>query len=357
MTIPSIDNVAVEQLVRKNIRELKPYRSARQDFESGILLDANENSLGSVVTFDSAELNRYPDPLQKMLRSRLAELARVRTENVFVGVGSDEAIDLLIRIFCEPGQDSIVIAAPTYGMYRVAAEIQGVEVRTCLLTEEFQLNLDTLRSAIDARTKLVFCCSPNNPTANLLKRKDILELCSTTNSIVVVDEAYIDFAEEASLAPFVDEVPNLVILRTLSKAWGLAGIRLGYAIAHPTVVSYLLKVKAPYNVNTLTGSYALKALEQRETMQKFVQTIIGERERLLRELPNVRHVERVYPSQANFILIRCREAKTLYRELARRGIIVRDRSSEPMLENCLRVTVGTAEQNNLLLNTLNELVV
>lgn len=355
MTIPSIDNVALEQFVRKNIRELKPYRSARHDFESGILLDANENPLGSVVPFDSAALNRYPDPFQKTLRSRLAELTGVQTENVFVGVGSDEAIDLLIRIFCEPGQDSIIIAAPTYGMYRVAADIQGIEVRTCLLTEEFQLNLNALRSTADARTKLVFCCSPNNPTANLLKREDILELCRTTNFIVVVDEAYIDFAEAASLAPLVKEVPNLVVLRTLSKAWGLAGIRLGYAIAHPTVVSYLLSVKAPYNVNTLTSAFALKALEQPEMMQNFVRTIISERERLLRELPKVRLVERVYPSKANFILIRCREAKTLYRELARRGIIVRDRSSEPMLENCLRITVGTREQNDLFLKTLSEL--
>lgn len=355
ITLSSIDAGTLETLVRKDIRELKPYRSARHDFESGILLDANENSLGSVVPFDGAPLNRYPDPFQKTLRSRLAELVGVRTDNVFVGVGSDEVIDLLLRIFCEPGQDSTVIVSPTYGMYRVAANILGIEVRTCLLTEDFQLNRDALRATIDARTKLIFLCSPNNPTGNLLNREEVLELCRTTTAIVVVDEAYIDFAEASSLAPLISEIPNLVVLRTFSKAWGLAGIRLGYAIAHPTVVSYLLNVKAPYNISTLTSTYALKALELRAVMQTFVQTIIGERKRLLRELPSIRLVERVYPSQANFILTRFREASRVYRELARCGIIVRDRSTEPMLANCLRITVGSVEQNNLLLKTLSEL--
>ncbi len=345
----------VDDLVRNTIRNLEPYRSARHDFESGMLFDANENAFGSVLSPDGLALNRYPDPLQKVLRSRLAELAGVRMENVFVGVGSDEAIDLLIRIFCEPRQDSIVIAAPTYGMYRVAATIQGVQVKTCLLRPDFQLDLDALRSTIDARTKMIFCCSPNNPTANLLNRKDLLELCTSTQTILVVDEAYIDFAETESLAALVNELPNLVVLRTLSKAWGLAGIRLGYALAHPTIVSYLLSVKPPYNINALTSSVALQALQQRSKMTTMVQAIIGERQRLLRELPAIRCIEQVFPSQANFVLVRCRDAKHLYRNLAQRGIIVRDRSSEPMLENCLRLTVGTPEQNDLLLNTLEEL--
>jgi histidinol-phosphate aminotransferase len=202
---------------------------------------------------------------------------------------------------------------------------------------------------------MIFCCSPNNPTANLLNRKDLLELCTSTQAILVVDEAYIDFAETESLAALVNELPNLVVLRTLSKAWGLAGIRLGYALAHPTIVSYLMSVKPPYNINALTSSLALQALQQRSKMTTMVQAIIRERQRLLRELPAIRCIEQVFPSQANFVLVRCRDAKHLYRNLAQRGIIVRDRSSEPMLENCLRLTVGTPEQNDLLLNTLKEL--
>ncbi len=344
----------IEQLIRPNIKTLKPYRAARHDFASGVLLDANENSLGSVIPADGLELNRYPDPFQTALRARLAVLAGLKAENVFVGVGSDEVIDLLIRIFCEPRQDSILIAAPTYGMYRVAAEIQDVEVRQCLLTEQFQLDVEKLKSALSATTKLVFCCSPNNPTANLLRQDDILALCDT-NAIVVVDEAYIDFSDAESLATQIDTYPNLVILRTLSKAWGLAGIRLGYAIASPAIIEYLLKVKPPYNINALTSSAALRALENPGRMKQAVRAIVKLREHLSEQLKKMAAIERVFPSDANFLLVRCREAKTVYRLLAERGVIVRDRSAEPLLGNCLRITAGTAEQNSLLLNTLNEI--
>jgi histidinol-phosphate aminotransferase len=347
----------IEQLLRPNIKTLQPYRSARHDGDSGVLLDANENSLGSVISVDGLTLNRYPDPFQRTLRARLAALAGVHPENVFAGVGSDEVIDLLIRLFCEPRQDRLVIAAPTYGMYRVAADIQGVETETSLLTADFQLNVEALQASADRRTKMIFCCSPNNPTGNLLHREDILAICQSTHTMVVVDEAYIDFSNADSLASLVNDIPNLIILRTLSKAWGLAGIRLGYAIASPLVIRYLMQVKPPYNLNVLTMTYALQALEKPERMQQAVQTIIREREFLFEQLSTIPYIQRVFPSQANFLLVRSNDASAVYHQLAQRGIIVRNRSSEPLLENCLRITVGTPEQNELLLKTLRELEV
>jgi histidinol-phosphate aminotransferase len=347
--------MTIENLIRPNIKALTPYRAARHDYESGVLLDANENSIGSVLTMDGVELNRYPDPFQKALRTLLAELAGVQLENIFVGVGSDEVIDLLIRIFCEPGSDSILIAAPTYGMYRVAAEIQGIQVRQCLLTRDFQIDQNAIQSSANGTTKLIFCCSPNNPTANLLRRDDILALSRSTNAVVVVDEAYIDFSNAESLAAEINRHPNLVVLRTLSKAWGLAGIRLGYAVASPSIVEYLMKVKPPYNINALTSSVALRALRNVERMRQAVHEIVMLREQLAEQLRGLSYIENVYPSDANFILVRCADAKRIYRALAERGIIVRDRSSEPLLENCLRITVGTAEQNALLIDTMKEL--
>jgi histidinol-phosphate aminotransferase len=242
-------------------------------------------------------------------------------------------------------------------MYRVAADIQGVETETSLLTADFQLNVDALQASADRRTKMIFCCSPNNPTGNLLHREDILAICQSTHTMVVVDEAYIDFSNADSLASLVNDIPNLIILRTLSKAWGLAGIRLGYAIASPLVIRYLMQVKPPYNLNVLTMTYALQALEKPERMQQAVQTIIREREFLFEQLSTIPYIQRVFPSQANFLLVRSNDASAVYHQLAQRGIIVRNRSSEPLLENCLRITVGTPEQNELLLKTLRELEV
>jgi histidinol-phosphate aminotransferase len=347
--------IDIETLIRPNIRALKPYRSARQDYLSGVLLDANENAFGSAITFDGLDLNRYPDPFQTALRSRLAQLHEVQRENLFVGVGSDEVIDLLLRIFCEPRKDAALILEPTYGMYRVAADVNNVEVDSCLLTDDFQIDVEAVKKCTKENTKIIFCCSPNNPTGNLLNRDDILNLCAQTSAIVVADEAYADFAQAESLISSIGQFPNLVVLRTLSKAWGLAAIRLGYAVAHPQIVTYLMKVKSPYNINILTSTEALKALVNTEHVQKSVAAVAAERQRLVRELSTFQFVKKVYPSDANFLLVRCTEARLLYTQLAQRGIIVRDRSSEPKLENCLRISIGTPEQNDLLLNALKEL--
>ena len=345
----------IEDLIRPNIKALKPYRAARHDFVSGVLLDANENSFGSAIDFNGIELNRYPDPYQKQLRLRLATLHGVELDNVFLGVGSDEVIDLLIRVFCEPALDSLMILDPTYGMYRVAAGINNVRVIPALLTDEFQIDVGAATSSFYPTTKMIFCCSPNNPTANLLRRTDVLTLCRNFPAIVVVDEAYIDFSEGESLGSMVNSVSNLVVLRTLSKAWGLAGIRLGYAVAHPLVISYLLKINPPYNINALTSLEAMRALNERERVRQTAAKIIDERIHLAEALASIPYVIRVFPSDTNFLLVRCRHASSVFEQLTRRGIIVRDRSSEPKLEDCLRITVGTRAQNDLLINTMKEL--
>lgn len=353
--IPNANVQSIEPLIREAIRSLKPYRCARHDFSAGILLDANENSLGSPIEYDGVDLNRYPDPLQHLLRSRLAELNNVGVENVLVGVGSDEVIDLIIRIFCEPKEDFICILEPTYGMYRVAADIQGVSIQSIPLTSEFDIDVDKALHQIDPRTKVIFTCSPNNPTGNLLDRDRILELVQALRAIIVVDEAYIDFADADSLATEVSDYQNLIVMRTLSKAWGLAGIRLGYAISHPTVTSYLMKVKAPYNINSLTSRHALRALERRKEMQRTVRILVAERERLAENLRGSRHVERVFCSDSNFLLVRFYDSARVYAALAGQNVIVRDRGSVPQLGNCLRITVGTREQNERLVDILQEL--
>jgi histidinol-phosphate aminotransferase len=345
--------MSIESFIRTNIRALKPYHSARQDFLSGILLDANENSFGSTLKMDDLSLHRYPDPSQHELRTIIAKLNGVALENIFVGVGSDEVIDLLVRIFCEPKKDSVILLEPTYGMYRVAASIQDVAIRSCLLTEQFQIDLDAVKKTIDASTKLIFCCSPNNPTANLLHRKDILALCEL-GVMVIVDEAYIDFAQSSSIGKEVMTHSNLVVMRTLSKAWGLAGIRLGYCVADPLVVSYLIKVKAPYNINALTSRAALQALSKEEEVQQTIDAIIKERSWLTAHLTALPCIEHVFPSHANFLLVRCKNATALYDYLVRKEIIVRNRSSEPLLQNCLRITVGTRNENEQLIRAMKD---
>ena len=345
----------IENLIRPNIRRLKPYRSARHDFTSGILLDANENAFGSAITVDGLSLNRYPDPYQRDLRSALAKLHDVSRENIFAGVGSDEVIDLLLRIFCEPQSDSMMVLEPTYGVYRVAADVNNVRVISCLLSDDFQIDLAAVKRQLNGSTKILFCCSPNNPTGNLLRREDILALCQSTQTIVVVDEAYADFAMAPSLIADVARIPNLVILRTLSKAWGLAAIRLGYAVANQLVISYLLKVKAPYSINILTSTEALRALEKTEYVQNSVSSTIKERGRLQSALMELAIVQHVFSSDANFLLVRFTRARAIYEALAQRGIIVRDRSAEPKLTECLRISVGTPEQNDALLTALRTL--
>tara|TARA_R110002072_G_scaffold25278_2_gene84780 strand:- start:9809 stop:10873 length:1065 start_codon:yes stop_codon:yes gene_type:complete len=345
----------LENLVRNNIRGLKPYRSARDDFNTGILLDANENSFGSPVEND-LELNRYPMPYQEKLRSKIADFRKVDQQNVFVGVGSDEAIDLLFRIFCSPGKDKIIINPPTYGMYKVSANINNVRIDEILLTEDFQLQTDKILNKVTDFTKLIFVCSPNNPTANNIDRNDIIDLIQNFDGLVVVDEAYIDFSEQDSFAEEVKNYPNLVVLQTLSKAFGLAGIRLGIAIADPVVISYMLKVKAPYNVNKLTSSVALKAFDEIEKVQKNIQHINTEKQRVLSALEGLDQIVKVFPSDANFLLFRVENALEVYKKLAQAGVIIRYRGNEPRCENCLRLTIGTAQENDRFLEALREIL-
>ena len=343
----------IKNLVRKNIVNLKPYTSARDENSSGILLDANENSLGSTFNeIKDLNLNRYPDPNQNDLRDLISAYLDVSKENLFFGVGSDEIIDLLIRIFCEPGKDKILIPEPTYGMYKVAADINNVPAVRVLLNDDFQIDLKEINKNFTRDIKIIFLCSPNNPTGNLLRKDDVLGLCKKNNSIVIVDEAYIDFAESFSLINEVGNYPNLVVMRTFSKAWGLAGARLGYCVANEEIVKILFKVKAPYNINSLTRFALGKALNNVKLKNSYVKTIIEERENLKKELLLLPGVSKVFDSDANFLLIKCTNAKTILKKLAERKIIIRDRSSQPKLEGCLRISVGTKEENKILLNAL-----
>lgn len=343
----------IDTLIRENIRALKPYHSARQDFLSGLLLDANENAFGSVLSIDGLALNRYPDPYQRKLRALIAKMNGLEVDNIFVGVGSDEVIDLLVRIFCEPKKDSVVLLEPTYGMYRVAASVQDIQTRSCLLTENFQINLQSVKEVVDTSTKIIFCCSPNNPTGNLLHAEDIVALCSF-GIIVIVDEAYIDFAQSKSLCQNIKSYPNLIVLRTLSKAWGLAGVRLGYCIANSDIIFYLMKVKLPYNINLLTSRTGLQALKKKDKVRKTIRAIIKERKWLVKELSKLSCIKQVFPSDANFILVRCEDADELYQSLVKKDIIIRNRSTEPRLNNCLRITVGTRKENVALLSAMKD---
>jgi len=345
----------IANLVRDNIRNLTPYRSARDDFDSGTLLDANENSYGSPVR-STLNLHRYPSPTQDELRDRIAAYRNVDRENIFLGAGSDEPIDLLMRIFCEPGQDSILITPPTYGMYKVAANINNVDVQEVLLTEKFQLQPDAIIEEANENSKLLFLCSPNNPTANDLKRTDLLKLVAKFKGIVVVDEAYIDFSRQESMAQMVQQYPNLVVLQTFSKAFGLAGIRLGIAISNPDIINYMLRVKAPYNINKLTADTALNAFENMELMKFNINAIKEERDYVAEQLSLSSAVTKVYPSNANFILFKIENAKEVYQQLAERGVIVRYRGNEPLCEDCLRVTIGMPDENVKFLKALKEIV-
>ncbi len=345
----------LEKLIRKNIKSLVPYRSARDDFDSGILLDANENSLGSPLK-DELELHRYPMPYQEKLRKKIADYRNVNVNNIFVGVGSDEAIDLLFRIFCEPGKDRIIINPPTYGMYKVSANINDVAIDEVLLTFDFQLQTEQILDAVTPNTKLIFVCSPNNPTANSIKREDIIALLEGFNGIVIIDEAYIDFSDQDSFANKLAGYPNLVVLQTLSKAFGLAGIRLGIALASPEIINYMMKVKAPYNVNKLTSKAAMDAFENLDAVQKSISSIKKERDRIIKELNQLPEVEKVFPSDGNFILFRINDALSIYKKLAEHGIIVRYRGNEPHCENTLRLTIGTPKENDQFFDALNQIL-
>lgn len=346
----------IDSLVRKHLRSFQPYKSARSEtHQASIFLDANELSIGSPVSFGDVALNRYPDPYQLALRRKLAFRFGISSEMIFTGVGSDEIIDLLIRLFCEPATDRVMVLEPTYGVYRVASDVNAIEVKTVQLDEAFQIGLQSTLQAVTPDVKIIFCCSPNNPTGNLLRRDDILALCKQVRGIVVVDEAYIEFSEKAlSLAYDVSSVPNLVVLRTLSKAWGLAGIRLGYCIAHPLIVSYLLAIKSPYNLNAVTIQLAYEALSNTAFFEQGRSTVIAERDRVRRGLERLSCVRKVYPCETNFLLIEFDDPKKVFESLYRNGIVVR-RRNEPRLSQCLRMTIGTPEENSLVLKIISEI--
>jgi histidinol-phosphate aminotransferase len=343
----------LDKLVRENIRELVPYSSARGEFNgyAEIFLDANENSFGSPLT---ANYNRYPDPQQSLVKERVAELNGVRPSEIFIGNGSDEAIDLLFRIFCRPRIDNVLICPPTYGVYKVSAAINDAAVRCANLTEDFQLDTNAVRSTVNEETKLIFLCSPNNPTGNCLDRGTVLELAVNFPGILVVDEAYIQFSDEESLISAINRFPNLVVLQTFSKAWGLAGLRLGMAIANRPIIELFNKVKAPYNVSQFAQGSLLQALVNLEQMHSTVKEIVSERNALSDRLNSISCVQRVYPSDANFILVKFKRATDVYRFLLDEKIVVRNRNNVEMCESCLRITVGTPSENNVLLRALEE---
>jgi histidinol-phosphate aminotransferase len=341
----------IETIVRPNIRVLKPYHSARDDFQDGLLLDANENSLGAPAEGLNG-LHRYPSPEQRELRQKIAAFRGVDWENVFVGAGSDEIIDLLYRIFCRPGHDRVLITPPTFGMYQVAAQIHNIAVDEVPLDSNFQPRVEAIIEQIRPQTKLLFLCSPNNPTGNLLDRSRIDQLIDHFSGIVVIDEAYIDFSDQESYVSQVEEHPNLVVLQTMSKAFGLAAIRLGIAIAPPEIIRYLMKVKTPYNINQLTSQAALEGLEHTDRIAENIEAIKHERGRLRKALEQLPAVQHIYESEANFLLVKIEQAKEVHRKLAVRNIIVRYRGDEPGCGNCLRITVGTKEENKMLVEAL-----
>ncbi len=341
----------IKSLVRKNIINLKPYTSARDIYDSseGILLDANENSFGSTfIEFNGLKLNRYPDPHQKEIRKATSDHYSIPFENIFFGVGSDEVIDLLVRVFCNPGQDNAIIPEPTYGMYKVACDINNVEAKEVLLNDDFQIDLKAIAEKVNDHTKIIFLCSPNNPTGNVLDKNDILNLCSELNSIVVVDEAYIDFSIKDTIVDEIKNQKNLIVLRTFSKAWGLAGIRSGFCAADEEIINILFKVKAPYNINALSRYALIKAVENSSRKDAYVNSILKEKERLKNQLETLVIAKNVYNSNANFLLVKFENAKIVQDKLLGKGIIVRDRSTQPKLENCLRITIGNEEENDLL---------
>lgn len=341
----------LEKLVRNNIKALKPYSSARDEFsgEAEVFLDANENPFNNPY-------NRYPDPLQWTLKEKIGTIKNIDPKKIFLGNGSDEPIDIVFRAFCEPGIDNVVSIDPTYGMYQVAADINNVEVHKVKLNEDFGFSAQKLLDASNIYTKAIFICSPNNPTANLLDQSEIIKLLTGFDGLVVVDEAYIDFSPESSLLPELDKYENLVILQTFSKAWGMAGIRLGMAFAHPEIIRIFNKIKYPYNINILTQEKALELLDHAEEKQEWVNTIVDERGKMVRKLFKLPFVQVVYPSDANFILVKMHDARGIYEYLTEQKIIVRDRSKIALCDDCLRITIGSPEENKKLRKALKELV-
>jgi histidinol-phosphate aminotransferase len=347
-------NFDLDRLIRPNIKKLKPYSSARSEFtgEAKVFLDANENSLGSPLT---KWYNRYPDPLQWELKKKISTIKNFPAENILLGNGSDECIDLVVRAFCDPQKDNIIICPPTYGMYEVYAHINDVELKEVPLQSSYQLHLEGLEAAIDENTKLIFFCSPNNPTGNSLIKEDIEMVLNNFDGIVIVDEAYINFSRQRSLIPELNDYPNLIVMQTLSKAWGLAALRLGMTFASKEITDVLNKIKPPYNINQATQELALKALDNLDDVNAMIMEIVKEREKLANQLVELRIVEKVYPSDANFLLVKTKDAGGIYDHLKKKGIIVRNRSNVLLCEGSLRITVGTENENNELIKALSDL--
>lgn len=338
-------------LVRGNIKKLSPYSSARDEFsgKASVFLDANENSLGSPLT---KWYNRYPDPLQKKVKEKISFIKKVPVEQIFLGNGSDEPIDILLRCFCEPKVDEVIIMPPTYGMYEVSANINNVTIRKVPLTSSFQIDLEQLEQSIQPNTKIIWICSPNNPTGNSMDRQSIEMILNNFDGLVVIDEAYINFSRQKSFVADLNDYPNLVVMQTLSKAWGLAGLRMGMAFASREIIQYMNKVKPPYNISEPVQELALKALDEIGQVNDMIKAIVDMRAALEKDLMNIETVEKIYPSDANFLLVKFQDAKAVYEYLLDREIVVRDRSNVQRCEDCLRITVGTEKENKALIETL-----
>ncbi|WP_242204698.1 histidinol-phosphate transaminase [Aestuariivivens insulae] len=342
----------IKNLIRPNIKTLKPYSSARDEFQGNsdamVFLDANENPFENGV-------NRYPDPLQKSVKSLLSEAKGVSQNNILLGNGSDEVLDLIFRVFCEPNQDNIITLPPTYGMYSVLANINAIAIKEVQLTDDFQPQADKILDSADANSKILFLCSPNNPTGNSFSSESIEKLIKGFQGIVVIDEAYIDFAEQPSWLTKLSEYPNLIVTQTLSKAYGMAGIRLGICYASTEIISVLNAIKPPYNVNELTQQKAINQLQNKDLIQQQIESILEERKLLVSELNKISFVSKIFPSDANFVLAKVDDATKRYNQLIEQGIVVRNRTTQPGCDNCLRFTVGTPEENKILIKTLKEI--
>ncbi len=351
----------LQDLVRENIRNMEPYASARHEFsgKASVFLDANENAYGSPLPSPSGEwsgvrFNRYPDPLQWPLKFLLASIKGLPAEQICIGNGSDEIIDLAFRIFCDPGKDNVIICPPTYGMYAVNAGINDVEIRKVNLTAAFQLDVDGIMQATGSHTKLLFICSPNNPTGNNMNRADVEWLLNNFPGIVIIDEAYINYSNERSFIQDLSAYPNLIVIQTLSKAWGLAALRLGLCYASVDIINLFNKVKPPYNINDASRQMAMEALQNTAQVNAWTREVVQQKTSLVNEFDHFSFVKKIYPSDANFILVKVDNADLLYQYLAANGIIVRNRSKEAGCENCLRISIGTPEENENLLSALKK---
>ena len=341
----------IDSLVRENIKDLKPYSSARNEYagDASVFLDANENSYGSPL---DENFNRYPDPLQWQLKQELSKIKGVPPQNIFIGNGSDEVIDIAFRIFCEPVKDNVIICPPTYGMYKVCAGINNVEAREVQLSKDFQLNVEGILSAINENTKLMFICSPNNPSGNNMRRVDIEFLLNNFKGIVLIDEAYINFSRQKTFIQELTEYENLVVMQTLSKAWGLAALRLGLGFASEKIIELFNKVKPPYNINQSSQQLGIKALSNIKAVNANIKNIVEQRSKVQQQLQEFSFIKEIYPSDSNFILTKVEDADSLYQYLLANKVIVRNRSKEPLCENCLRITIGTPQENETLINAL-----